>query len=113
VHCSFLVRVGPSGPYSYLVLDGCKDATPNQIALRQWMQSVGSEHGITASNFQETVRKRKLNQEVWVKFPHMVSIIEQQFLIKLAEVSKGTKTLIAEPGRCLMSVQPQFLERPE
>lgn len=103
MHCSFLVRLGESGEYRYLILEGCENGKQNLVALQFWL-SQNADHGITASNFNEMVRKHKIPTSVWVKFPHAVSVVHQQYIIKLVEVRPGTKTLIAEPGKTLMNV---------
>ena len=72
-------------------------------ALTFWIQR-HADLGITAGNFKQKVKEHKLQTEVWARYPHMVSIVDAQFFIKLVEVPKrkGQFTLICEPGKLQM-----------
>ena len=107
MHCSFLLKTGNESEYSYFVIENESDkqCPQNMVALHYWMNR--HEHlGITASNFNQKVKEHSLSIEVFCKFFHMVSVVEQQYIIRQVEPSKGMKTIIAEHGKATMEVNP-------
>lgn len=111
MHCSFLLKLASDPEFTYYCLEGCEGGQQNLAALHFWIGR-HADLGITAGNFKQKVKEHKLDVEVWARYPHMVSIVDAQFFVKLVEVPnrKGQYTLIAQPGMIKMKAGKQFHE---